>query len=314
MGDMLACLRGWHPGLAKAELAALMPDARLVSEASTRWVRVHGGSDARRGEALRIASGLQCFLLNAVVSTTHNTTIEAWLNSMTLYIEAHPVEGTVAVRTWKQGAKIPGWSTSELTRSLGGVLFERGYSIDLDTPDHVLALVADGPTASLACGWMEGDGQAAFSNGERRAGERPFFKPVSLDPMLARLAVNLATGPLENGPVVDPMTGTGGFLIEASLSGRNAIGIDVHSEMVQGAAPTCAGLTARRPPGTRAWYAVMPPGCPMPCPMSGLATSLASCWTRLTDETPTAAWRTTPCSKPHFEALETWPIQRQGLF
>ena len=31
------------------------------------------------------------------------------------------------------------------------------------------------------------------------------------------------------------MTGTGGFLIEASLSGRNAIGIDVHSEMVQGA-------------------------------------------------------------------------------
>ena len=31
------------------------------------------------------------------------------------------------------------------------------------------------------------------------------------------------------------MTGTGGFLIEASLSGRNAIGIDIHSEMVQGA-------------------------------------------------------------------------------
>ena len=99
----------------------------------------------------------------------------------------------------------------------------------------MLALVADGPAASLACGWMEGDGQAAFSNGERRAGERPFFKPVSLDPMLARLAVNVAAGPLERGPVVDPMTGTGGFLIEASLSGRNAIGIDIHSEMVQGA-------------------------------------------------------------------------------
>ena len=82
---------------------------------------------------------------------------------------------------------------------------------------------------------MVGDGQAAFSNGERRAGERPFFKPVSLDPMLARLAVNLAAGPLDRGPVVDPMTGTGGFLIEASLSGRNAIGIDIHSEMVQGA-------------------------------------------------------------------------------
>ena len=235
MGDMLACLRGWHPGLAKTELAALLPDARLAMEVSTRWVRVHGGSNGRRTEALRTASGLQCFLLDAVVLTTDNASPDAWLDSMAAYVEAHPVKGTVAVRAWKQGAKIPGWSTSELSRRLGGVLFERGYNVDLEAPDHVLALVADGPTASLACGWMEGDGQAAFSNGERRAGGRPFFKPVSLDPMLARLAVNMAAGPLERGPVVDPMTGTGGFLIEASLSGRNAIGIDIHSEMVQGA-------------------------------------------------------------------------------
>ena len=235
MGDMLACLRGWHPGLAKAELAALMPDARLEVEGSARWIRVHGGSEARRGEALRIASGLQCFLLDAVVSTTHDGSPEAWLENMAAYVEAHPVEGTVAVRAWKQGGKIPGWSTSELSRRLGGVLFERGYSVDLEAPDNVLALVTDDLAASLACGWMEGDGQAAFSNGERRAGERPFFKPVSLDPMLARLAVNLAAGPLDRGPVVDPMTGTGGFLIEASLSGRPSLGIDIHSEMVQGA-------------------------------------------------------------------------------
>ena len=235
MGDMLACLRGWHPGLAKAELIALLPDARIKTEVSPRWVRVTGGNEERRAHALRLASGLQCFLLDAVVSTTHDTTSEAWLDLMAGYVDAHPVEGTVAVRAWKQGAKIPGWSTSELSRRLGGVLFDRGYTVDLDAPDHVLALVADGSTASLASGWMEGDGQAAFSNGERRAGERPFFKPVSLDPTLARLAVNLAAGPLERGPVVDPMTGTGGFLIEASLSGRNAIGIDIHSEMVQGA-------------------------------------------------------------------------------
>ena len=235
MADMLACLRGWHPGLAKAELAALLPDARLETEVSPRWVRVHGGSDGRRVEALRMASGLHCFLLDAVISATNDTSPETWLDRMVGYIEAHPVEGTVAVRAWKQGAKIPGWSTSELSRRLGSVLYNQGYAVDLEAPDHVLALVADGPNASLACGWMEGDGKAAFSNGERRAGERPFFKPVSLDPMLARLAVNLATGPLESGPVVDPMTGTGGFLIEASLSNRDAIGIDIHSEMVQGA-------------------------------------------------------------------------------
>ena len=235
MGDMLACLRGWHPGLAKAELAALLPEARFETETSARWTRVAGASESRRTAALQLASGLQCFLHDGVVKATEATTEDEWLARMATYVEAHPVKGTVAVRSWKQGAKIPGWSLSALSGRLGGVLVDRGYTVDLSEPDCVLALVADGPTASLACGWMEGDGQASFSNGERRAGERPFFKPVSLDPVLARLAVNLAAGPRERGPVVDPMTGTGGFLIEASLSGRNAIGIDVHSEMVQGA-------------------------------------------------------------------------------
>ncbi len=235
-----------------------------------------------------------------------------WRTWPVAYVDAHPVEGTVAVRAWKQGAKIPGWSTSELSRQLGGVLFERGYSVDLEAPDHVLALVTDGPTASLACGWMEGDGQAAFSNGERRAGERPFFKPVSLDPMLARLAVNMAAGPLERGPVVDPMTGTGGFLIEASLSGRNAIGIDIHSEMVQGANAnlrwahggngprTCCRQTRRRHPA---------PGCSARrvdwegrwfCPRPTLRSQLP----RQHGQRPAAGSLPSQCSC-------TWPIPRQ---
>ena len=235
MGDMLACLRGWHPGLAYAELAALLPKSTLRPEITERWCRVDGAPLGRRLEALRLASGLQCFLLDGVVQSTNNTTAEAWLEGMHTYLKSHPVDGTVAVRAWKQGGKIPGWSLSELTGRLGGLLHDMGSTIDLTEPDRVLALIADGPSGALACGWMEGDGQAAFSNGERRAGERPFFKPVSLDPMLARLAVNLAAGPLDERPVIDPMTGTGGFLIEASLSGRTAMGIDIHSEMVQGA-------------------------------------------------------------------------------
>ena len=44
------------------------------------------------------------------------------------------------------------------------------------------------------------------------------------------------------------MTGTGGFLIEASLSGRNAIGIDIHSEMVQGANANLLGRTVGNDP------------------------------------------------------------------
>ena len=235
MGDMLACLRGWHSGLARAELQALLPEATLAADTSPRWCRVRGSTAAQRREALELASGLQCFLLEGVVQSTQTVDESAWLTVMQTYLDQHPVEGTVAVRGWKQGRKISGWSLSNLSGQLGGLLHDMGCVVNLSEPDHVLALIADGPTASLACGWMEGDGQAAFSNRERKAGERPFFKPVSLDPTLARLAVNLATGPLDGGPVVDPMTGTGGFLIEASLSGRQAVGIDVHSEMVEGA-------------------------------------------------------------------------------
>ena len=235
MEGMLACLRGWHPGLALSELGALLPEASLRLETSDRWVRVTGGEEKREHEALTVASGLQCFLVDGHVASTEESTPEGWLNEMQAYLHEHPVKGSVAVRAWKQGSKLPGWSLSNLSGRLGGLLHDMGCPIDLESPDHVLALISDGPTASLACGWMVGDGQASFSNGERRAGERPFFKPVSLDPMLARLAVNLAAGPLDRGPVVDPMTGTGGFLIEASLSGRDSVGIDIHSEMVQGA-------------------------------------------------------------------------------
>jgi putative methyltransferase (TIGR01177 family) len=235
MEGMLACLRGWHPGLALAELAALLPDAALHEETSERWIRVEGGEEKRQQEALTVASGLQCFLVDGYVASTEENTTEGWLTEMQAYLHDHPVSGSVAVRAWKQGSKLPGWSLSSLSGRLGGLLHGMGCVIDLESPDHVLALISDGPTASLACGWMVGDGQAAFSNGERRAGERPFFKPVSLDPMLARLAVNLAAGPVNTGPVVDPMTGTGGFLLEAALSGRPSLGIDLNSEMAHGA-------------------------------------------------------------------------------
>ena len=235
MGDVLACLRGWHPALARAELEALLPQALMKPTQTPRWWRVaHTQKDAR-ASALAVASGLQCFLEDGQLVAVHSTNEEAWFTSALAYIDAHPVEGSVAVRGWTQNGKLDGWSLSRLSRRVGGALHERGYTIDLQRPDRVLALIGDGNSQHLACGWMEGDGQAAFSNGERRAGERPFFKPVSLDPMLARLAVNLAAGPVNTGPVVDPMTGTGGFLLEAALSGRPSLGIDLNSEMAHGA-------------------------------------------------------------------------------
>ena len=51
--------------------------------------------------------------------------------------------------------------------------------------------------------------------------------------MLGLLSILL--GPLSAGACIDPMTGTGGFTIEAVLGGRGAIGMDLNEEMIQGA-------------------------------------------------------------------------------
>ena len=126
MGDWVACLRGWHPALSKAELAALLPEASLAITNSNRWVRVSNASLEERNEARRVASGLQCFLVDGTIHSTESTTTEAWFKAMGDYLDVHPVEGSVAVRGWKQGGKIKGWSLSGLSGTLGGMLHDRG--------------------------------------------------------------------------------------------------------------------------------------------------------------------------------------------
>lgn len=67
----------------------------------------------------------------------------------------------------------------------------------------------------------------------RRAPMRPFFSPVSLHPKYARFLVNLTRVPT-GGLIMDPFCGTGGILIEASLTGRRSVGNDASLNMVLG--------------------------------------------------------------------------------
>ena len=80
-------------------------------------------------------------------------------------------------------------------------------------------------------GWLAKD--RANTDGQQCANKRPFFRPVSLEPRLARAAVNIAAG-VNEGYVVDPMCGTGGILIESALTGRPTLGIDFDPVMVEG--------------------------------------------------------------------------------
>ncbi|HIH38313.1 hypothetical protein J4460_08015 [Candidatus Woesearchaeota archaeon] len=66
---------------------------------------------------------------------------------------------------------------------------------------------------------------------DRRAHLRPGSSPISLHPRLARALVNL-TGVPDDGVIIDPMCGTGGFLIEAGLMGIRSRGYDIDEKIL----------------------------------------------------------------------------------
>ena len=231
MGECIVSLRGWHPALAQAELSALFPQGEVKPLSSPRLAGLECSKDASE---LQISAGIEAVFMNGVNIDWSNE--EHVLNHIAVYLEQFPHnEASCAVHAWKHGEGISGCSRTVIAGKVGGILSRAGASIDLKNPDATFGLLLDGYSQTMTFGWLLNHGPKGDSSIERRASQRPFFKPVSLEPRLARLAVNLACGPLTNGVCLDPMTGTGGFTIEAIMSGRNAIGMDLDEEMIQGA-------------------------------------------------------------------------------
>jgi tRNA (guanine10-N2)-dimethyltransferase len=69
---------------------------------------------------------------------------------------------------------------------------------------------------------------------ERRARKKPFFHPSAMNAKLARCMVNLAHAKTGTS-VLDPFVGTGSTVIEASLIGCRAVGLDTQHKMTKGA-------------------------------------------------------------------------------
>ena len=145
-------------------------------------------------------------------------------------LESVPVDrrGSVAVRA-RDVRGTAGVDTQNAERRLGGVLVDRGFTVDLTDPEHALVALFAGDRAIL--GWAVASPRRDFG---ATPTDRPFFQPGSMDPMLARAVCNLAR--VEPGDLVlDPMCGTGGLLIEAGRLGARPVGLDAQSKMVTGA-------------------------------------------------------------------------------
>ncbi|QLG49893.1 THUMP domain-containing protein [Natrinema halophilum] len=187
---------------------------------------------------------------------------EADLASARAILEATAIDrtGSVAVRgTDVHGST--GVSTERAERELGQILVDRGFTVDLEDPDHLLRVVfsegilesggessgrrslGDGfessdddpdgePVSVCALGWLVAESVRDF--GTRAPTDKPFFQPGSMDPLLARAVANVA-GARQGATILDPMCGTGGVLVEAGLVGADVIGTDAQAKMAAGA-------------------------------------------------------------------------------
>ena len=234
MAELMACLRGWHVALATAEIEALAPQTKfeaisprlLVSSSQLKPTELH--------QIITCSSGVQCFLDDYVSINLEHETVEELLEKAAQMIRGANFKGSLAVRTMRIDGRINDFSTQSTAGKIGSIAVAEQFTIDLENPEFEIGLIADGGSNIVACGWLVGNFDDSIGTANRRATERPFFRPISLDPRLARLAVNLACGPIDKRAILDPMTGTGGFAVEAVMMGRRCIAVDMSQEMVDG--------------------------------------------------------------------------------
>ncbi|MFB6174813.1 MAG: methyltransferase domain-containing protein, partial [Candidatus Nanohalobium sp.] len=119
---------------------------------------------------------------------------------------------------------------AEVEEELGRKMRTEENSVDLERPDEIIkAYILE---EEVLIGRLVLDIDRGLFK-KRRNQERPFSSPISLDPVLARVLVNLSE--ISAGEkILDPFCGTGGILIEAGLSGINVNGLDIQEEMVEG--------------------------------------------------------------------------------
>ena len=223
------------PGIARAGTV------RGVRDGDHWGVRDGDGSDTGDG----INGGVDQL---AYTRATHEAVArtDADLASAVAALRAAPIDrsGSVAVRA-RNVRNTADASTNDAEQALGAVLVDRGFSVDLNDPDHVLrALFASGPRAdhtavdgadgesAAVCvlGWVAREAAREFAPNPT---DRPFFQPGSMAPADARAYVNIA-GAASGRTVLDPMCGTGGLPIEAGLVGSDAIACDAQAKMVRG--------------------------------------------------------------------------------
>ncbi len=116
-----------------------------------------------------------------------------------------------------------------MERELGAILWKKGVKISVSSPDRIVRVYIF-PDSTTIIGLLEFRlDTKQFS--KRHPEKRPFFRPGVMLPKLCRALVNIST---LKGVFLDPLCGTGGFVIEASLLGLRAVGVELYPDIAKG--------------------------------------------------------------------------------
>ena len=226
---------GWHPALFRSEANALGEIQQILHP---RVVLVSNNNSIHNSAF--IDQSLSPFHYSSEEPSAE--IIADWFsNNQSLN------EKSIAVRASKMG-NMEGISISKIQSDVGAILYKRGWSVDLDNPDIEIVLHYCGnpenpippdsaqlDTPFFIWGILQSIGPGGQTYQNRSPTERPYFKPVSLDPRLARAIVNLCyTNGKPPSAIVDPFCGTGGIAIESAMVGIPVIASDLDPEMVNG--------------------------------------------------------------------------------
>lgn len=138
-------------------------------------------------------------------------------------------DGSFRVRVSRIDDTLDASKAEMVERNVGELIHRRGNPVDLEDPDVEFRLLFTENKCYIGRLLTETTG---FSG--REPTEKPFFKPGSMSPVLARALTNIAGG-YGDASLLDPLVGTGGILVEAGLAGARVVGTDSRIDMVEGA-------------------------------------------------------------------------------
>jgi len=241
MSQSLLLGSGWHPPLFRSEINALFGDLKILHP---RIVLLDQSIDDIF--LTRISRAALVDDLLHFGGYTHDSDFNLIVNEISNWCKEHLHPGSFAVRSKKLGSGVENISRRDLEKEVGAKLFSEKNPVNLHNPNYEIVIIVAGDVEGevhrdslftepcIVWGIRENNWNKTNYLG-RQPMERPFFKPISLEPRLAKLLISLAHSK-GNTPqnFIDPFCGTGGIAIEALLQGMNIFVSDLDPTMVYG--------------------------------------------------------------------------------